>query len=87
MRPRRQAATANQWDPPPVLTVAEDPLVADDADELDEHDEPVALLDNSGSGEDEPPRRVMADDVLDRAADDPDEAPYEQLHEDDDDEE
>ena len=81
MRRRRQAAVANQWAPPPVPTVAEDPLVADDVDELDVNDEPVAELHETGSGEDEP-GTAKDEDVLCRAEDDPDEAPYEQLDED-----
>ena len=74
---------ANLHAPKPVPTVAEDPLVADDADELDAHGEPVHEVDDGMADEDEPAQPAAGFDLLLRAEVDPGEARYERLHEDD----
>ena len=52
-RPTRAAAAANRWAPPPATTVEDDPLAADDADEVDKHGEPMAELDNESEPDDD----------------------------------
>lgn len=40
-RPRRAAAAANPFAPQQIPSLDEDPLVADDADEVDENGDPI----------------------------------------------
>ena len=85
-RPPRAAATANQGAPLPVRTVEEDPLAAEDADEVDEDGEPVVYSDSDGISDDERDEEQNAGDaVMDRVdvEEEPDrDAPYGVLPED-----
>jgi len=84
-RPRRAAAAANVYAPEPVPTVEEDPLAADDADEVSPDDEessvePQPLNDDSeaesGSESGEP---VQVGDVVEEAELETEEEPYKEL--------
>lgn len=77
-RPSRAAAAANPWAPPPVLTVEDDPLAADDTDEVDEHGEPVQELDEETEREDDEPRDECppGEEALERAELEEEEAEY-----------
>ena len=77
-RPTRAAAAANPWAQPPVLTSEDDPLVDDDADEVDEHGEPMTGLDEESDPEDDEARDECppGEEALQRAELDEEEAEY-----------